>query len=177
MLPSRPWRWLAVPVLAVPVSWLLFTGLGHDPRDIPSPLVGHQAPPFSAMTLDGQQVSSRDLAGKPMIVNFWASWCSPCIDEHPVLLDAAASYRGDLAIVGILYNDSPDDARRFLTGWGDGGWPNLVDSDGRIAVDFGVTGPPETFFVDASGTVQARHIGPLSPEIMDEQLAALGLDR
>ena len=174
---SRPWRWLAIPVLALPISWVLFTGLGRDPRDIPSPLVGHPLPAFTATTVDGREVNSDELRAKPIVVNFWASWCDPCVDEHPVLMDAATRFAGDLVIVGIVYQDAPESARDFLVRWGDGGWPNAVDADGRIAVDFGVTGPPETFFVDAQGIVRARHIGPLSGEVMDEQLTALGLDR
>jgi cytochrome c biogenesis protein CcmG/thiol:disulfide interchange protein DsbE len=172
-----PARWLAVPLLALPVSWLLFTGLGRDPRDIASPLVGHPVPTFSAATLDGRTVSSTELRGRPMIVNFWASWCAPCVDEHPVLLGAASRYAKRVTVVGVIYQDTPESAAGFLARWGDGGWANLLDGDGRIAVDFGVTGPPETFFVGADGVVRARHIGPLTFDVMAEQLAALGLDR
>jgi cytochrome c biogenesis protein CcmG/thiol:disulfide interchange protein DsbE len=172
-----PARWLAIPLLALPVSWLLFTGLGRDPRDIASPLVGHPVPTFIAATLDGRTVSSTHLASRPMIVNFWASWCTPCVDEHPVLLDAARHYAGRLTVIGVIYQDTPEGAADFLARWGDGGWANLLDGNGRIAVDFGVTGPPETFFVGADGVVRARHIGPLTNDVMAEQLAALGLDR
>jgi cytochrome c biogenesis protein CcmG, thiol:disulfide interchange protein DsbE len=174
---SRPWRWFAIPVLALPISWVLFTGLGHDPRDIPSPLVGRPMPSFGGETLDGGVVSSADLAGKAVLVNFWASWCTPCIEEHPLLLDAADRFAGELVVVGVLYNDDPASARDFLARWGDGAGPDLIDADGRVAVDFGVTGPPESFLVDAAGIVRARHIGPLTAEVMDEQLSALGLDR
>jgi len=169
-------RWLVLPIVLVPLGLVLFTGLGRDPREIPSPLVGHPLPSFTATTLDGTTFSSDQLAGRPAIVNVWASWCIPaCVDEHPILMAAAADYAELLTMVGILYQDTPDDARRFLARYGDGGWPNLLDTSGRIAIDLGVTGPPETFFVDADGIVRARVVGPLSEAEMSAQLAALGL--
>lgn len=173
----RPLRWLLVPALAIPIGWLLFTGLGRDPRDIPSPLVGERMPAFSGTTLEGEALASEGLLGTPLVVNFWAGWCLPaCADEHPVLLDAADRFGGELQLVGILYQDTAESARGFLARYGDGGWPTVLDATGEVALDYGVTGPPETFFVDADGVVRARHIGPLSQQVMDEQLAALGLE-
>ena len=172
--PRLTLRWLVVPIVLVPLGWLLFTGLGRDPREIPSPLIGHPLPAFSATTLDGGTFSSAQLIGKPAIVNVWASWCPPCVDEHPVLLDTATRHADDLAIVGILYQDTAEGARNFLVRYGDGGWPSLLD-DGSIAIDLGVTGPPETFFVDARGIVRARHVGPLTAAEMAAQLTTLGL--
>lgn len=169
-------RWVTVPLLVVPVTWLLFTGLGRDPREIPSPLIGRPLPAFAATTLTGESFSSDALAGRPSLVNVWASWCDPCIDEHPLLLRAAAQYPDELGIVGLIYQDSADGARGFRARWGDGGWPDLLDPSGRIAIDLGVTGPPETFFVDAEGIVRYRHVGPLTEQVLTEQLAALGLD-
>lgn len=175
MRPSRL-RWLLVPLVVVPVGWLLFTGLGRDPRLIPSPLVGEPMPAFAGTTLEGDQFSSADLAGKPAIVNFWASYCIPsCVDEHPILLDLAARHDGDLQVVGVLVNNTPDDARGFLARYGEVSWPNMLNADGAISIDYGVTGPPETFFVDAQGIVVARHWGPLTSAIVVQQLAALGL--
>jgi cytochrome c biogenesis protein CcmG/thiol:disulfide interchange protein DsbE len=168
-------RWLALPLVLVPLGWLLFTGLGRDPSVIPSPLVGHPLPSFAATTLQGTSFSSAQLAGRPAIVNVWASWCNPCIDEHPVLLDTATRHGSEVQLVGIVYQDTPEGARDFLARYGDGGWPNLLDPSGRIAVDLGVTGPPETLFVDASGIVRARHVGPLTADEMAAQLTALGL--
>jgi cytochrome c biogenesis protein CcmG/thiol:disulfide interchange protein DsbE len=168
-------RWLVVPLAVVPLGWLLFTGLGHDPHVIPSPLIGHRLPSFSATTLEGTTFESSQLPGKPAIVNVWASWCPPCVEEHPLLLEAATKHASDLTVVGIVYQDTPDAARAFLARYGDGGWPNLLDSAGQIAVDLGVTGPPETFFVDADGIVRARHVGPLTADELAAQLTALGL--
>jgi cytochrome c biogenesis protein CcmG/thiol:disulfide interchange protein DsbE len=170
-------RWVMVPLLVLPVSWLLFTGLGRDLDEIPSPLIGKPLPAFTATTLAGETFFSASLAGRAAIVNVWASWCNPCIDEHPLLLAAAQAYRGELSVLGLVYQDSPDGARAFLARHGDGGWPDLLDPSGRIAIDLGVTGPPETFFVDAAGIVRYRHIGPLNQQVLAEQLAVLGLDR
>lgn len=169
------WRWLAVPILVLPIGWLLFTGLGRDPRLIPSPLLGMPLPALTGTTLDGTPWSSATLAGKPALINVWASWCRPCVAEHPLLLDAARQHAGELQVVGVLYQDTADGAAAFLAHYGDGGWPDVDDASGRIAVSLGVTGPPETFFVDADGVVRYRHVGPLSPEVLSEQLAALGL--
>jgi len=167
----RTLRWFAVPLVVIPLGWLLFTGLGRDPREIASPLVGKPLPALTGTTLTGDQLSTTDLAGAPMIVNIWASWCGPCVEEHPVLVDAASR----VAIVGVIYQDTPDAARSFLARYGDGGWPSLLDPDGRLAIDLGVTGPPETFFVDAAGIVRAHHIGPVTSDLVREQLAAMGV--
>lgn len=170
------WRWLAVPILVLPLGWLLFTGLGRDPRTIPSPLVGKPLPALSGTTLDGKPWDSASLAGKPALINIWAHWCTPCIDEHPLLLDAARQHAGELQIIGVLYQSTPADARAFLARWGDGGWPDIDDPSGRLAVSLGATGPPETFFVDAQGIVRYRHVGPLTSEVLAEQLRALGFE-
>ena len=172
----RTLRWLLVPILVIPVGWLLFTGFGRDPRELASPLIGQPAPAWSLTTLDGETLSSDQLAGQPYLVNFCASWCGPaCVDEHPVL--AAAHQDDDVAVVGVLYQDSPADAEAFLSRLGDAGYPHLVDEDGGLAIDFGVTGPPETFFVDADGIVRSRQWGPLTGATMDDRLASIGIVR
>lgn len=154
----------------IPVGWLLFQGFGRDPREISSPLLGEPAPAWSLTTLDGEALSSEDLAGRPYLVNFWASWCIPaCVDEHSVLAAAHEDHGDELTIVGVLYQDDPDDARAFLARYGDAGYPHVIDPDGRLAIEFGVTGPPETFFVGADGQVRYRQFGPLT----DERMAAL----
>ena len=172
----RAARWLLIPVLAVPLAWILFTGLGRDPSEIPSPLIGEPMPPFELVALDGTTVSSSSLAGTPMVVNFWASWCIPaCVDEHPVLLETADRYGDQIQLVGILYDDDPADARQFLVRYGDGGWPNGDDPNGAVALAYGVLGPPETFFVDAEGVIRAKHFGPLTAADMAESLALIGV--
>jgi cytochrome c biogenesis protein CcmG, thiol:disulfide interchange protein DsbE len=169
----RALRWLLVPLVVIPVGWLLLTGFGRDPREVASPLVGNPAPSWEATTLGGETLSSADLAGRPYVVNFWASWCLPaCADEHPVLADAFSANPG-LEMVGIIYQDGPDGARGFLGRYGDAGYPHLLDPAGTLAVDFGVTGPPETFFVDADGIIRAKQFGPLTDALMAERLATI----
>ncbi len=169
----RSLRWLLVPLLLAPAAWLAFQGVRAETGSVGSPLIGRPMPAFSLATLDGQTLSSQELAGRPVLVNFWASWCIPaCVDEHPVLLDAADRHE-ELAMVGILYQDRPEDAARFLARYGDGGWPNLIDARGSTAIDFGVTGPPETFLVDSDGVVRARHVGPLTQQALADLLAPI----
>jgi cytochrome c biogenesis protein CcmG, thiol:disulfide interchange protein DsbE len=170
-------RWLLVPLVVVPIGLLLLSGFGRDPLEIASPQIGRAAPAWTLTTLDGEALSSADFAGRPYVVNFWASWCGPCVDEHPVLTGTKAELGEDVAMVGVLYQDAPDDARSFLARYGQTGYAHLIDEDGRLAIDYGVTGPPESFFVDADGIVRAKQFGPLTAELMDERLAAIGLDR
>jgi len=169
-------RWLIVPLVAIPLAWILFIGLGRDPSEIPSPLIGQPMPSFDLQTLDGGRISSSDLAGRPAVVNFWASWCKPaCVDEHPVLLDAQAQVGDQVQLVGVLYDDEPADALEFLVTYGDGGWPQANDADGAVALAYGVLGPPETFFVDADGIVRAKHYGPLTEETLRAYLGQIGV--
>ena len=170
----RHLRWLLVPLLVIPLGWLLFTGFGRDPREVASPLIGQPAPVWTLTSLDGETVSSADLAGRPYVVNFWASYCIPaCVDEHPVLGAAHDRYGDELAIVGVLYSDDPDDAEGFLSRYGDAGYPQLVDPDGRLAIELGVTGPPESYFVDADGILRGKQFGPLTDALMTDHLAAV----
>jgi cytochrome c biogenesis protein CcmG/thiol:disulfide interchange protein DsbE len=170
----RHLRWLLVPLVVLPLGWLLFAGFGRDPREIASPLIGRPAPEWSLTTLDGEALGTDDLAGRPYVVNFWASWCVPaCVDEHPVLAAAHATYGEEVAIVGVLYQDDPADAESFLARYGDAGYAHVDDASGRLAIDFGVTGPPETFFVDADGIVRDKQFGPLTDELLAERLASI----
>jgi len=170
----RPLRWLLVPVIVLPLAWLLFQGFGRDPRQVASPLIQRPAPDWSLTTLDGERLSSADLEGRPYVVNFWASWCIPaCVDEHPVLAAASERYGDAVTFVGVLYQDAPADASGFLDRYGDPGYAHLVDEPGSLAIDYGVTGPPETFFVDADGIVRARQWGPLTDTTMAEHLSLI----
>jgi cytochrome c biogenesis protein CcmG/thiol:disulfide interchange protein DsbE len=169
-------RWLLVPIVVLPLAWLLLSGFGRDPREIASPLIGRPAPAWTLIALDGETLSSADLAGRPYVVNFWASWCGPCVDEHPILAGTLAARGDDLAMVGVLYQDATRDAQAFLARYGDTGYPHVVDGDGRLAIDYGVTGPPETFFVDAEGIVRDRQFGPLSGALMEQRLASIGVE-
>ena len=170
----RAARWLLVPIVVLPLVVLLLSGFGHDPRVVASPLIGRQAPSWTITTLDGDTLGTDDLVGRPYVVNFWASWCIPaCVDEHPILAAAHERYGDELAVIGVLYQDAVPDARAFLARYGDAGYAHLVDGAGGLAIDYGVTGPPETFFVDADGIVRAKQFGPLSDALMAERLATI----
>jgi cytochrome c biogenesis protein CcmG/thiol:disulfide interchange protein DsbE len=170
-------RWLLVPLVVLPIGWLLLSGFGRNPMEISSPLIGRPAPERTLTTLDGETLSSTGFAGRPYVVNFWASWCGPCVDEHPVLSETREDLGDELAMVGVLYQDEPDDARAFLARYGATGYDHVVDEGGRLAIDYGVTGPPESYFVDAGGIVRAKQFGPLSEALMDERLATIGINR
>lgn len=169
-------RLTLVPLIVLPVAWLLFQGLGRDPRAIPSALIGRPAPPVVTISMDGKTINLAAYRGRPVILNFWASWCFECIEEHRVLTEAHERYRERLVIVGVLYQDTVADARGFLARYGDGGWPNLLDPDGRLAIDYGVTGVPESFFIDAAGVVRYKQYGAVTPAVLDEQLPPLLAD-
>ena len=170
----RALRWLLVPIFVVPVVLLLLHGFGRDPQAIPSRLIGKAMPTFSLVTLDGRTMTSTELRGKPVLVNFWASWCIPaCVEEHAALLEAARHYGSSLQIVGVLYQDSPSAARSFDARYGEPSWPTLLDPDGRLALDFGVTGPPESYFIDGQGIVRFKQFGPLTQAVIADQVGRL----
>jgi len=170
----RALRWLLVPLIVVPLALLLLSGFGRNPREISSPLIGRPAPAWSLTTLGGETLTADDLAGRPYVVNFWASWCIPaCVDEHPVLAAAHERYGDAVAVVGVLYQDTAADAVAFLARHGDAGYAHVIDESGGLAIDYGVTGPPETFFVDADGIVRGKVFGPLTDAIMSERLASI----
>ena len=166
-------RYVVIPLLVLPLAWLLLQGLGRDPREIASPLVGRPAPDFRLAAMDGSEVSLSDYRGQPVLVNFWASWCFECIEEHRVLIEAREAYGDDFAIVGILYQDSVEDARQFLIRYGDAGWPSLIDSSGTVAIDYGVSGVPESFFIDAEGTVRHKQWGAVTSQTIESELVPL----
>jgi cytochrome c biogenesis protein CcmG/thiol:disulfide interchange protein DsbE len=135
--------------------------------------IGTTAPAFAVADLDGNPLRLEDLRGRPVIVNFWASWCGPCVDEFPLLRDAAARHgTDDLALVGIVFRDNSEAARRFMVRMG-AGWPAAMDPGEEIAEAYGIYGPPETFFIDAEGVVVARQIGVLSRGDLDRHLSRL----
>ena len=131
--------------------------------------------PASGLTLDGGTLSTDDLAGRAYVVNFWADWCAPCIGEQPILASASSGHADELAVVGILYQTTPSDATAWLLEHGDAGYPHVIDDDGGLAIDYGVTGPPESYFVDAGGIVRAKQFGPLSEEAMARHMAEIGI--
>ena len=156
-------RWVMLGLgagLVVAVA-VLASRLGKDATYVPSPLIGKPAPPFTFTRLDGTTVSNADVAGKPYVVNFWASWCVPCRTEHGALRSFWERYRDrGVSLFGVLYEDSPERGRAFQQDLG-GDWP-LIKENRQAVVDFGVRGPPETYVVDRQGLIVAKFTGPAS---------------
>jgi cytochrome c biogenesis protein CcmG/thiol:disulfide interchange protein DsbE len=137
-----------------------------------SPLIGKQAPEITAEDLDGETVRASRLRGRYVVVNFFASWCVPCREEHPELLNFTARHasKGDAQVVAVVFNDDVDAARKWFDDNG-GDWPVLQDPRGRVALDFGVGKPPETFVIDPDGVVLTRIVGPVTADGLDALLA------
>ena len=151
----------------------LAVGLQRDPREVPSPLIGKPAPAFSAARMDdmAQRISRQDLLGKVWVLNVWASWCAPCREEHPVVSAFARS--GAAPVYGLNYKDQLAAGRAWLLQQGNPYTATLVDPDGRIGLDFGVYGVPETFVIDKTGTVRFKHVGVLTPAVVRERIEPL----
>ena len=151
----------------------LAAGLSRDPRALPSPLVGKPVPSFELPLLgaDGPSLRSSELRGKVWLLNVWASWCTPCQVEHPLLVDFAA--RSQVPVYGLNYKDRPDAARAWLARLGNPYAATMADPEGRTGIDLGVYGVPETFVIDRGGVIRYRHAGPLTPEFLEHTLAPL----
>jgi cytochrome c biogenesis protein CcmG, thiol:disulfide interchange protein DsbE len=157
---------LAFLVLAI----FLGLGLSLNPREVPSPLIDKPAPAFSARLLaQPEKTLSRDeLVGKAWILNVWASWCAPCRDEHPLWVDYAK--RSPVPIYGLNYKDKAPAAQAWLQQLGNPYAESLADPEGRIGIDYGVYGVPETFIIDAKGVVRFKHVGPITPEVLRDKI-------
>lgn len=171
------WKKIWMPALALPIIAFLYYGLKRAPtvNIIETPLAGQAAFDFDASTLDGDTVSLAHLEGKVVVLNFYASWCVACIDEHAVFVEAERFYAGqDYQMLGVVYQDSPENARRWMERMG-GDWPSLIDRNSRIAIDYGVYGVPETYFITRDGRIAHKQIGPVNRRLMrtlvDELLA------
>jgi len=157
-------------IIVATVVFVLVAGLGKDPQHIDSPLVGKPAPPFALKAVNtGETIDLESLRGKPVIVNFWATWCGPCYLEHPTLV-ANARQLPDVQFIGVVFNDTEDKINRFLAERGNA-YPTLLDANGKTAIAYGVGGVPETYFINAAGTIVAKFEGPMSTEILQENLA------
>ncbi len=162
------WPFVIFCALAV----LLYVALGKNPEHIPSPLIGKPAPEFKLPDLESQfSLSKRDMQGQVWLLNVWASWCVACVEEHPLLNDLSNS--GAVQIVGLNYKDVQADAKEWLEKHGNPYRFIAVDSTGDVGIDYGVYGVPETFLIDTVGTIQYKHIGPLTREIIDQQIIPL----
>ncbi|MFZ9957611.1 MAG: DsbE family thiol:disulfide interchange protein [Burkholderiaceae bacterium] len=151
----------------------LAVGLQLKPSEVPSPLIGKPAPAFTLPTLADPKktFSPSDFKGKVWLFNVWASWCVACKEEHPVLMNLAKQNR--VAIVGLDYKDQRDAALTFLQRGGDPYLLSVVDQNGRVGIDYGVYGVPETFLIDREGVIRYKHIGPVTPRVLEEKILPL----
>jgi cytochrome c biogenesis protein CcmG/thiol:disulfide interchange protein DsbE len=161
---------LLVFVILLMFLWL---GLSLNPREVPSPLIGKPAPPFQLARLDNpaQVVTEQDLRGQVWMLNVWASWCVSCIEEHPVLVQFARS--GVVPIYGLNYKDQRDAAQAWLAKNGNPYSVSIVDPDGKVGIDYGVYGVPETYLIDKAGVIRYKQIGPVTPKVLSERILPL----
>jgi cytochrome c biogenesis protein CcmG/thiol:disulfide interchange protein DsbE len=174
--------------LTIPVVVLFGYGLTQDPREIPSPLPGHTAPSFALSVFApgeppltrriGDTVRLADLRGRVVVLNFWASWCLACRDEHVGLSAVAREYASQpVSFVGSLYQDSPANGTAWITQMGGESYPSVQDPDARTAIDYGLYGVPETFFIGPDGQIARKITGPASPvavrQIVDSLLTTV----
>jgi cytochrome c biogenesis protein CcmG/thiol:disulfide interchange protein DsbE len=160
-------------IIFVSLGLLLAYGLKLDPRRIPSPLIGKPLPAFSLTTVadPARKVSRDDLHGRVYLLSVWASWCVACREEHPLLNELTS--RKVVTIIGLNYKDKREDALRWLGALGNPYELSLSDQDGRLGIDLGVYGVPETFVIDKQGVIRYKQIGPMTPEVWEQKLAPL----
>jgi len=161
--------------LGIFVVLLVFLGIGLklDPRDVPSPLVGRPAPAFTLPKLDdpAANFAQTEMLGKVWLLNVWASWCGACREEHPLLVEF--SKNDVVPIVGLDYKDNRLDGMRWLGGLGNPYTTVAFDADGRVGIDYGVYGVPETYLIDRQGVIRYKQTGPITPEILRDKLMPL----
>ncbi|MBI4207046.1 MAG: DsbE family thiol:disulfide interchange protein [Betaproteobacteria bacterium] len=152
---------------------LLAIGLGLNPREVPSPLINKAAPAFELPQLHAPErtFSPQSMAGQVWILNVWASWCVACREEHPVLTDLAK--RGVAPLLGLNYKDKRDDAITWLQRFGDPYRLSVSDINGKVGIDYGVYGVPETYVIDKQGVIRYKRIGPVTPEILQQKILPL----
>ena len=159
-------------ILVVLVAFLA-VGLNLNPREVPSPLIDKPAPAFQLARLDdpAQAVRLDDLRGQVWLLNVWASWCVACLDEHPVLLEFSRS--SPVPIYGLNYKDQREAAVAWLGKHGNPYTASIVDANGRVGIDYGVYGVPETVLIDRDGVIRYKHIGPLTARVLNEKIVPL----
>ncbi len=173
---SRPllWAWIAGAAIATAVLLVLIFGLQRDPRTIPSPLVGRPAAAFILPLFDGGTLNMTALRGNVVVVNFWASWCAPaCYEEAPHLQRTWERYRDrGVTVVGVNIQDQDGPAREFIVRFAQT-FPNGVDRSGKISIDYGVYGVPETFVIDQQGRIVSKHTGAVTEDLLASKIEAL----
>jgi len=161
------WKKLSLLLSIIPILLLLAYGFKTNPREVPSPLVGRQAPSFAVVMFNGSHNSLEQLRGKPIVLNFWASWCFPaCYEEAPHLEAAWQAYRDrGVVFIGVDIQDRDTDAKGFIDRF-KLSFPNGPDVQGKISIDYGVYGVPETFFIGKDGTIHYKHVGALNEKVL-----------
>lgn len=161
---------LAALVVVVPIVAILWMNLGRDPHRIESPVIGRTAPSFVLREAGtGEAVSLESFRGKPVVINFWATWCVPCYAEHEALVQSASTLGDSVQFLGVVYQDREEAINDFLQQNGRA-YPALMDDSARTAIAYGVYGVPETFFIRADGIIAAKFEGALTPEAITEKL-------
>ena len=170
-------RWL-IPAAALPVLALLAYGFRVNPRDIPTPLLDRPAAAFALTSYGGEPMSVEAHRGRVVVVNFWASWCHPaCYEEAPVLERNWRAYRErGVVVLGVDIQDKAEAAKKFIADFSLT-FPNALDPSGRVSVDYGVYGVPETFFIDRRGRIRAKHVGAVTDEAFRQQVERLLAER
>lgn len=168
-----PLRFLAPLLIFIGLLVLFFVGLGKDPTELPSVLTGKPMPAFALPVLgdETRTIGNADLAGKPYLLNLWATWCPTCYVEHPYLLQLAQ--QGKIRLIGLNYKDDRAKALQYLQRLGNPYETVLVDADGMLGIDLGVYGAPETFLVSADGTILYRRAGDLNERIWQDEIVPL----
>lgn len=165
-------RFLWPLVIFVVLVGFLAVGLKRDPREVPSPLVGKAAPLFDLPQLEGsERFAPQKMLGQVWMLNVWASWCVACREEHPVLV--ALAKQNVMPIVGLNYKDQAPDATQWLQRHGNPYGLSAVDADGRVGIDYGVYGVPETYIIDKAGVIRFKQIGPVTREVLDAKILPL----
>ncbi len=167
-------RFLLPLAIFIVLAGFLAAGLKLNPREVPSPLIGKPVPAFRLAQLHAgdKTISPEDLRGKVWLLNVWASWCVSCKQEHPVLIDLDRQKK--ITIVGLNYKDERAAAITWLNQHGGDPYVvSAVDADGRVGIDFGVYGVPETFLIDKNGIIRYKHIGPVTPEAIKTKILPL----
>jgi cytochrome c biogenesis protein CcmG, thiol:disulfide interchange protein DsbE len=151
----------------------LAVGLGLNPREVPSPLINKPAPAFLLPQLHqpDKTFSQQDMKGKVWLLNVWASWCVSCREEHPLLVELART--NVVPVYGLNYKDKPEDALAWLRQFGNPYTLSITDRDGRVGIDYGVYGVPETFVIDKEGAIRYKQIGPVTPAVLKDKILPL----
>ncbi len=166
-------RFILPLVIFLVLAGFMFVGLGLNPHEVPSPLIGKPAPAFTLPQLHdtNKQFSPEEMKGKVWLLNVWASWCVSCREEHPILMELARQHI--VPIYGLNYKDKKTDGEMWLSRGGDPYVLSAMDSEGRIGIDYGVYGVPETYVIDKQGIIRYKQIGPVSSQNLQEKILPL----